>query len=100
MVKEMAAMKQKEKDDWHAKVKVASTHFKVNTKPSETHAQDKYKNLIEGAIMKKGFKLGNAAVKRMNDRSMSVKRGVSNPPVAMLSQEEFKMNAYSPQPLH
>ena len=47
MVKEMAAIKQKEKDDWNAKVVVKNQHFKVNTKEAKTHELDKYKSIRE-----------------------------------------------------
>lgn len=70
MVKEMAALKQKEKDDWMNKVRVKSTHFKVNTKEAKSHALDKFKSIREGVPMKKGIKLGGSAVKRMTERGM------------------------------
>lgn len=65
MVKEMAAIKQAEKDAWNAKVVVKNQHFKVNTKEAKTHALDKYKSIREDKPMKKGIKIGGSAVKRM-----------------------------------
>lgn len=65
MVKEMAAIKQAEKDAWNAKVIVKNQHFKVNTKEAKTHALDKFKSIREDKPMKKGIKIGGSAVKRM-----------------------------------
>jgi hypothetical protein len=52
------------------KVRVKSTHFKVNTKEAKSHALDKFKSIREGVPMKKGIKLGGSAVKRMTERGM------------------------------
>ena len=58
MVAEEQEIKRKELEDWQAKVVVADKHFKVNTKPQDSHQVDKYKGLREDHTRKIGFRLG------------------------------------------
>ena len=57
MVKEMAAQKQKEIDDFNKKVVVASQHFQVNTREKAHVAQlDRFQNVREGDVNKVGLR--------------------------------------------
>ena len=58
MVKEMIALKQKEKDDFEKKVVVQNQHFFVNTKKSYSHQINKHGSIRQDPINKVGLRLG------------------------------------------
>ena len=69
MVKEMAAMKQKEIDDWRKKVVVADENFKVNTVEKVSVAQlDRFTNIREGDCKKVGLRPHKRRISAMVER--------------------------------
>ncbi len=66
MVAEEMAIKQKEQEEWNAKVVVANKHFSVNTKVLESQQVDKYKGLREDHVKKIGLRLGPNKLNHLN----------------------------------
>jgi len=87
-----------ERETFKKKMVVESTHFKINTKMVKTHQRDKYHDLREDPVKKYGYKLPTAVIKKMNKRQVSVKKGISNPPVSMISDSQMEWK--SPVPIH
>ena len=58
MVKEMAALKQKEKDDFQKRVVVANEHFYVNSQVKASHQIDKHQSIRGDPVTKVGLRLG------------------------------------------
>ena len=70
MVAEENAIKQKELEDWNAKVIVANKHFAVNTKPMASAQVDKFKGLREDGVKKIGLRLGPKKVHQLQERQI------------------------------
>lgn len=92
MVKEMAEMKQKEIDDFENKVVVKNKHFYVNTRVQQSHQMDKKNSLLQEQAVKIGLRLGQKRLRELTARQVIASKDLTNPPVAMFSQEKYIMN--------
>jgi len=92
MVKEMAEMKQKEIKDFENKVVVKNKHFYVNTRVQQSHQMDKKNSLLQEQAVKIGLRLGQKRLRELTARQVIATKELTNPPVAMFSQEKYIMN--------
>lgn len=68
MVAEEEAIKQRELEEWNAKIVVASKHFGVNTKPMCSSQAEKYKGLREDPVKKIGLRIAPKRLAHLNER--------------------------------
>jgi hypothetical protein len=69
MVREMAAAKAKEAEDWKKKVVVNNLHFTVNTRQPKHIAQvDKNRTMLEEPPKKLGFRLSQSQFRHLAER--------------------------------
>ena len=92
MVKEMAELKQKEKEDFEKKVVVANQHFFVNTRVAASHQIDKHASMRQDPINKVGLRLGQKKLKELTARNILATKGLSDVPISSFSQEQYIMN--------
>ena len=97
MVKEMAAQKQKEIDDFNKKVVVANQHFYVNTLEKAKVAQlDRFKNIREDDVNKVGLRPHKRRISEMVERQIHITTTVESAPVSMLKEEQYFYKNYKP----
>lgn len=88
MVKELQAQKQKEIDDFNAKVVVANQHFYVNTREKAQVAQmDRFQNIRENDVNKVGLRPHKRRIAQMTARQIMATSTVEQAPVSMLKEE-------------
>lgn len=93
MVAEEARDKAKEKQAWHDKVVVKSTHFGVNTRSAKSHQMDKFKSIRQGDAVKVGIQLHDTKLKKLKNRQITTNKYVQDPPVSMMAlHEEYRAN--------
>jgi len=97
MVKEMAAQKQKEIDDFNKKVVVANQHFYVNTREKGQVAQlDRFQNIREGDVNKVGLRPHKRRIAQMAARQILATSTLESAPVSMLKEEEYFYRNHRP----
>lgn len=95
MVKEEAAMKQKEIDDFKKQVVVDNLHFKVNTMEKQKVVQlDRFKNIREDEVKKIGFRHKKKRLAQLVGRQIMGTKTIEDAPVSMLKEEEYKRLGY------
>ena len=97
MVKELAEQKQKEIDDFKKKVVVDKLTFNVNTVEKVRAAQlDRFKNIREDPVAKIGLRHKKSRIGEMVARQVFASSSVTDAPVSMLKEEEYKLKDYRP----
>lgn len=95
----MQTLRQKEIDEWAAKVVVANKHFSVNSRIPQSQQIDKMKGIREDPINKIGLRLSNRKVKHLQDRQISATKDAPIPPVSTFLVEEYVGNEQAPKAL-
>ena len=91
-------MLQKQKEDWKKKVVVSRTHVLVNTRVSDGHIVDKYKNIREDPLEKKGLGLSSKKLKQLKLRGISAKYDAPNMPVNQNAAHQWISNECDVKP--
>lgn len=96
---EIKALKQKEIDDFNAKVVVESKTFKVNTRVLESEQMDKYKSMREDKVNKIGLRLAANQLKELHSRQILATKITPLAPVSAFALEEYKPDELAIKPL-
>lgn len=91
MVKEMAALRQKEIDDFNKKVVVENKHFFVHTRNNNLpqHQLDRQRDIREDPVKKLGLRLNQKKLRELTARNIMATKDVPEMPVSVLSKEVY-----------